>query len=304
MPSSVARITTIITPPEESRPASTRLQHQHAFTTPARVYNASTCLQRQHVPTTPVRVYNANVLPILCPLKSASICGSYKPSMAPPQLPEGYRSGNCTVTGRPCYINIYNNKAQWEFPTTTAYQKQIQDIQDIIQQQEQTFKIKLRQQQDILDLRQRQYEKIQKAYQEQKEEIKGLQNVVQQLQQQLATLAQALSTQAPSAQAPSAQALSGQAPSRQAPPAQAPPASPSLTKAKEPRQPSLYKPPQPQTCKKCSTTFPSGQALFRHLPDCQPFQCTKCGSAFPSNTALHKHVRGCRRPKEINGNLD
>ena len=36
----VARITTIITPPEESRPASTRLQHQYASTTPARVYNA------------------------------------------------------------------------------------------------------------------------------------------------------------------------------------------------------------------------------------------------------------------------
>ena len=49
----VARITTIITPPEESRPASTRLQRQHASTTPARVYNASTRLQRQHAPTTP-----------------------------------------------------------------------------------------------------------------------------------------------------------------------------------------------------------------------------------------------------------
>jgi hypothetical protein len=37
----------------------------------------------------------------------------------------------------------------------------------MVQQQEQTFKVKLRQQQDILDLRQ-------KAYQEQKEEIKKL----------------------------------------------------------------------------------------------------------------------------------
>ena len=36
----VARITTIRTPPEESRPASTRLQRQYASTTPARVYNA------------------------------------------------------------------------------------------------------------------------------------------------------------------------------------------------------------------------------------------------------------------------
>ena len=204
--------------------------------------------------------------------------------MAPPQLPEGYRSGNCTATGRPCYINIYNNKAQWEFPTTTAYQKQIQDIQDMVQQQEQTFKMKLRQQQDILDLRQQQYEKVKKAYQEQKEEIKELQSVVRQLQQQQAILAQA--------------------PPAQVPPGQAPPASPSSTKAKEPRQPSSYKHPQPQTCEKCSTTFPSGQALFKHLPDCQPFRCTKCGSTFPSNTTLHKHVRGCRRPKDINGNLD
>jgi len=53
--------------------------------------------------------------------------------------------------------------------------------------------------------------------------------------------AQALPAQAPSAQAPSAQATSAQATS-----AQAPLASPfSLTKAKEPRQPSLSKPPQP-----------------------------------------------------------
>jgi len=57
----------------------------------------------------------------------------------------------------------------------------------------------------------------------------------------------------------------------QAPPVQAPPALPLLIKAKEPRQPSSYKPPQPQTCKKCSTTFPLGQALFKHLPDCQLF---------------------------------
>ena len=143
--------------------------------------------------------------------------------------------------------------------------------------------------QDILDLRRRQYKRVQKACQEQKEEIKELQSVVQQLQQQQAILAQAPSAQAPSTQAPSAQA----------PSAQAPPASPSpLTKAKEPRQSSSYKPPQPRTCEKCSTTFPSGQALFKHLPDCQPFQCTKCRSTFPSNTTLHKHVRGCRRPKD------
>ncbi|OCK86498.1 uncharacterized protein K441DRAFT_672297, partial [Cenococcum geophilum 1.58] len=73
---------------------------------------------------------------------------------------------------------------------------------------------------------------------------------------------------------------------------QAPPASPSsLTKAKEPRQPSSYKPPQSRTCKK-------------HLPDCQPFQCTKYGSTFPSNTTLHKHIRGCRRTKDVNGKIE
>ena len=65
--------------------------------------------------------------------------------MALPQLPEGYKSGSCTATGRLYYVNIYNNKAQWEFPTTTTYQKQMQDIQNMVQQQEQTFKVKLRQ---------------------------------------------------------------------------------------------------------------------------------------------------------------
>jgi hypothetical protein len=43
----IARIITIITPLEESRPANTRLQRQHVSTTLARVYNASTYLQRQ-----------------------------------------------------------------------------------------------------------------------------------------------------------------------------------------------------------------------------------------------------------------
>ena len=90
------------------------------------------------------------------------------------QLPKEWKSGNCSTTRRPCYINIYNNKAQWELPTTTAYQTQIQDIQNIVQQQEQTFEMKLRQQQNILDLRRKQYERVQKAYQEQKEEIKEL----------------------------------------------------------------------------------------------------------------------------------
>jgi hypothetical protein len=63
--------------------------------------------------------------------------------------------------------------------------------------------------------------------------------------------AQVPSTQAPPAQAPPTQPPSAQPPSTQPPSAQAPPAqallvSPySLTKAKEPRQPSSYKPPQP-----------------------------------------------------------
>ena len=61
------------------------------------------------------------------------------------------------------------------------------------------------------------------------------------------------------------------------------------------RQPSSYKKPQPRTCERCFTEFPSGQALFRHLPDCQPFRCTKCSSTFQSNMILHKHIRGCRR---------
>ena len=101
------------------------------------------------------------------------------------------------------------------------------------------------------------------------------------------------------------QATLAQAPSTQALSVQAPPASPSSsTKAKKPRQPSLYKPPQSQTCEKCSITFPLGQALFKHLLDCQPFQYTKCRSTFHLNTTLYKHIQGCRRPKDINGNSD
>ena len=58
--------------------------------------------------------------------------------------------------------------------------------------------------------------------------------------------AQPPSAQPPSIQAPSVQAPSTQAPSAQALSAQVPPALPSsLTKAKELRQPSSYKPPQP-----------------------------------------------------------
>jgi hypothetical protein len=191
--------------------------------------------------------------------------------MALPQLPEGYKSGSCTTTGRPYYINIYNNKAQWEFPTTTAYQTQIQDIQNTIE----------RQQDEIRQVRSRDLEMRTR----QQKEIRELRALLEKQQKEIQELQ---TKQAPLAQAPSAQA---------------PPASPpSLTKAKEPRQPSSYKPPQSRTCEKCSTTFPSGQALFRHLPGCQPFKCTKCGSTFPSNTTLHKHIRGCRRPKDVNGN--
>ena len=63
------------------------------------------------------------------------------------------------------------------------------------------------------------------------------------------------------------------------------------------RQSSSFKKPQPRICTRCSIEFPSGQALFRHLPDCQPFRCTKCNSTFQSNTILHKHIRGCRHTK-------
>jgi hypothetical protein len=192
------------------------------------------------------------------------------------QLPEGYESGSDRNTGRSCYLNIYTNQWQTEFPTGPAYQQQIRNMIGI----QESFEKKLMQLDGMLDLRRRQYERVQKACQEQKEEIKELRSMVQQLQQQQAALAQA-------------------------PPTQAPPALPSSSaksEAKEPRQPSSYKPPQPRTCEKCSTTFPSGQALFKHLPDCQPFRCTKCDSTFPSNTTLHKHVRGCRRPKDTNGN--
>jgi cell division septum initiation protein DivIVA len=166
-------------------------------------------------------------------------------------------------------LNIYTNQWQTEFPTGPAYQQQIRNMIGI----QESFEKKLMQLDGMLDLCRRRYKRVQKACQEQKEEIKELRSMVHKLQQQ------------------------------QAAPAQAPPASPSsLTKAKEPRQPGSYKPPQPRTCEKCSTTFSSGQALFRHLPDCQPFKCTKCGSTFPSNTTLHKRVRGCRRPKDTNGN--
>ena len=109
--------------------------------------------------------------------------------------------------------------------------------------------------------------------------------MVEQLQQQLASLiAQPATTTVSSAK----------------PSTVVPPSPSTKSEAKEPRQPSSYKPPQPRTCEKCSTTFPSGQALFKHLPDCQPFKCTKCDSTFPSNTTLHKHIRGCRRLKENN----
>jgi hypothetical protein len=177
------------------------------------------------------------------------------------QLPEGWKSGNCSTTGRPCYINIYNDKGQWDFPTKTAYQTQIQDIQNTIEQQ----------QDEIRQIRNRDLE----IRNRQQKEIRELQALLEKQQKEIQEL--------------------------QTPPAQAPPALPSSStksEAKEPQQPSLYKPPQPRTCEKCSTTFPSGQALFKHLPDCKPFRCTKCDSTFPSNTTLYKHIRRCRCPKK------
>jgi hypothetical protein len=200
------------------------------------------------------------------------------------QLPEGWRSGNDINTRRLCYTNVYNNKAQWEFPTKTAYQTQIQDLQNTIKQQQdkicQLLAFLNKQQEETCELRAL---------------LGKQQKEIQELQTKQALPAQALPAQALPAQALPAQALP------------APSTLPSLStqsEAKEPRQPSSYKPPQPRTCEKCSTTFPSGQALFRHLPDCQPFQCTKCESTFPSNTTLHKHVRGCRRPKEKQENQE
>ena len=180
------------------------------------------------------------------------------------RLPEGWQSGICSSTGRPCYINIHNDKAQWDIPTKTAYQTQIQDMQNTIEQQ----------QDEIRQVRSRDLEMRTR----QQKEIRELRALLEKQQKEI----QELQT-------------------KQTPPAQAPPAPPSSStksEAKEPRQPSSYKPPQPRTCEKCSTTFPSGQALFKHLPDCKPFRCTKCDSTFPSNTTLHKHVRGCRRPKQ------
>jgi hypothetical protein len=53
-----------------------------------------------------------------------------------------------------------------------------------------------------------------------------------------------------------------------------------------------------EPAKSAQPRFPSGHALFKHLPDCKPFRCTKCDSTFPSNTIFHKHVRRCRRPKK------
>jgi hypothetical protein len=199
------------------------------------------------------------------------------------QLPEGWRSGNDINTRRLCYTNVYNNKAQWELPTKTAYQTQIQDLQNTIKQQ----------QDEIRQVQSRDLE-IRTSFAKQEREIRELRALLGKQQKEI----QELQTK---------QALPAEALPAEALPAQALPALPSLltkSEAKEPRQPSSYKPPQPRTCEKCSTTFPSGQALFRHLPDCQPFQCTKCESTFPSNTTLHKHVRGCRRLKEKQENQE
>jgi hypothetical protein len=186
------------------------------------------------------------------------------------QLPDGWRSGNDINTRRLCYTNIYNNKAQWELPTKTAYQTQIQDLQNTIKQQQD----KICQLLAFLNKQQEETYELRGLLEKQQKEIQELQTK---------------------------QALPAEALPAQALPAQAPSTLPSLStqsEAKEPRQPSSYKPPQPRTCEKCSTTFPSGQALFKHLPDCQPFRCTKCDSTFPSNTTLHKHIRSCRRPKK------
>ena len=196
------------------------------------------------------------------------------------QLPEGWKSGNCSTTGRPCYINIYNDKGQWDFPTKTAYQTQIQDIQNTIERQQDEIRQIRSRDLEIRNRQQKEIRELRALLEKQQKEIRELQALLEKQQKEIQEL----------------QTLPAQAP-----PTQAPPASPSLStklETKELQQPSSYKPPQPRTCEKCSTTFPSGQALFRHLPDCQPFKCTKCESTFPSNTTLHKHIRGCRRLKK------
>jgi hypothetical protein len=146
------------------------------------------------------------------------------------QLPEGWKSGDCLTTGRPCYINIYNDKGQWDFPTKTAYQTQIQDMQNTIEQQ----------QDEIRQVRSRDLEMRTR----QQKEIRELRALLEKQQKEIQEL-QTTQTSPPQA-------------------SPAPPSSPTNNKseAKEPRQPSSYKPPQPRTCEKCSTTFPSGHALI------------------------------------------
>jgi len=126
-----------------------------------------------------------------------------------------------------------------------------------------------------LTLEQQQIQDLQRQHAQQSEAVRKLQETIQGQQTTIGRLQEAVQQ----LQKQSATAIATLATSKKAPP----------------REPSAYKPPQPRTCQKCDSTFLSGQALFKHLPDCQPFRCTKCESTFPTNTALHKHIRGCRR---------
>jgi len=199
------------------------------------------------------------------------------------QLPVGWEHGTCERTRKPCFINSYTEISQWEYPTTTGIQsviqEEIQELQNVhkkevheLQREIRGSKLQLQQEQEVNQ------KKIQKLQDYSERQFNSLQQEINALHLQLQTLLQPSPSTLSISSIKSSQGL--QPPSR---------------------QPSSYKKPQPRTCERCSTEFPSGQALFRHLPDCQPFRCTKCSSTFQSNTILYKHIRGCRRigPKEV-----
>lgn len=117
----------------------------------------------------------------------------------------------------------------------------------------------------LQDKQQKEIDDLQGTIEEQQSEIQALQSIVEQL-----------------STSPPAKQTTTPPPKQSAPPKE---------RASQPlREPSSYRPPKPQTCLKCSTVFPSGTALHKHLPLCEPFRCTKCGSTFRSNNSLHQHL--------------
>jgi len=211
------------------------------------------------------------------------------------QLPQGYRTAS-SEDGRIFYVNIYTNVSQWELPTTPPYEHIAHQFQE---QQKDTQELRDTQKKAVQEL-QREIRELRIKHQGQEanqKEIQELRDTVQQQQKEIQEL-RTKQQDIQNIQQEIQEALQ---------PAKSPTTSISTelvsTKLAK-RQPSLYKPPHPRSCERCSVVFPSGQALFRHLPDCQPFRCTKCESTFQSNTILHKHIRGCRRTKisvSING---